>query len=137
MANEANNSEQVVSPAKLWFGTITGAVSWTLLGCIDILINWRACQDQERYGIPPHAIGPRVLIACLALFLLLIVIIAGITSYKNWKRLTPSPDLMHAHAVERHEYMAVVGMIITVTMGMGIVWLALPPIFLNICWRAR
>lgn len=137
MHTEANNPEHSVSPAKLWFGTITAAVSWTLLGCIDILINWRACQHQERYGIPPNAIGPRILIGCLALFLLVIVTIAGFVSYRNWKRLTPEPDLMRSHAVERQTYMAMAGMIMTVTMGIGIIWLALPPIFLNICWRAR
>jgi H+/Cl- antiporter ClcA len=137
MAIENDNPARAVSPAKLWFGTITAAVSWTLLVCIDILINWRACQHQERYGIPPHDIGPRILIGCLAVFLLAIVMIAGVVSYRNWKRLSPEPELMRAHAVERREYMAVVGLIMTVTLGMGIVWLALPPLFLNICWRAR
>ena len=44
---------------------------------------------------------------------------------------------MRSHAVERQTYMAMAGMIMTVTMGIGIIWLALPPIFLNICWRAR
>lgn len=137
MAIEENNPEQNVSPAKLWFGTITAAVSWTLLGCIDILINWRACQHQERFGIPPNALGARVLIGCLAVFLLVIVVIAGVTSYRNWRRLTPNPELLKTHAVERREYMAIGGLIMTVTLGIGIVWLALPPIFLDICWRAR
>ena len=30
-----------------------------------------------------------------------------------------------------------IGVIITVTLGMGLVWFAIPPIFLDICWRAR
>jgi heme/copper-type cytochrome/quinol oxidase subunit 2 len=137
MADETENSNATISPARLWFGTITAAVSWALLGCIDILINWRACQHQDRYGIPPHVIGPRILIGCIALVLLAIVLIAGVISYRNWQRLTPQPDLLRTHAVERREYMAFLGLIMTVTMGMGIVWLALPPIFLNICWRAR
>lgn len=137
MATSGNNSHETVSPAKLWFGTITAAVSWVLLGCLDILINWRACQHQEMYGIPPHVIGPRVLIGCLALFLLVLVLIAGVISYRNWQRLSPERDLLKTHAVERQEYMAFLGLIMTVTMGIGIVWLALPPIFLNICWRAR
>lgn len=137
MAAECVGRNEGISTIRLWFGTITAAISWTLLGCIDILINWRACQHQEQYGIPPPEVGPRLLIGCLALILLAIVFIAGVTSYRNWQQLTREGNLMRTHAVERREYMAVAGLIMTVTLGIGIVWLALPPIFLNICWRAR
>jgi hypothetical protein len=137
MDTEENRTGETVSPARLWFGTITAAVSWVLLGCMDILINWRACQHQERYGIPPPEISARVLIGGLAVFLLAIVIFAGFVSYRNWQRLTLEGDLMRTHAVERREYMAVLGLIMTVIMGMGIVWLGLTSLFLDICWRAR
>ena len=40
-------------------------------------------------------------------------------------------------AVERREFMALLGVIVSVTLGMGIIWLALPPLFLDLCWRAR
>jgi hypothetical protein len=33
--------------------------------------------------------------------------------------------------------MALIGVIVTATLGMGILWLAIPPFFLDICWRAR
>lgn len=134
---EANKTGESVSPARLWFGTITAAVSWTLLVCVDIAINWRACQHQERYGIPTPETSARVLIGALAAVVLAIVIVAGITCYRNWQRLTREGHLLRTHAVERREYMAVVGLIMTVTLGIGIVWLGLTAFFLDICWRAR
>ncbi len=126
-----------IAPRKLWFGFVTSAVAWVSLGCIDIVINWRACMHQEDYGIPEPHPQVRVLIGVLALALLIVAISAGVTSYRNWRALSAQSKLLGAEAVERNEYIALLGVIITVTLGMGIVWLALPPLFLDLCWRAR
>jgi hypothetical protein len=45
--------------------------------------------------------------------------------------------LLGGEAVERPQFIALLGVIVTVTLGMGILWLAIPPLFLDICWRAR
>jgi len=126
-----------VTPRKLWFGFATSGVAWVLLGCLDILITWRACQHQENYGIPDAHPYVRMLYSIVAIALFVISIWSGLVSYRNWRKLTAQQDFIEAEAVERHEFLAVLGVIITVVMGMGIVWLALPPIFLDICWRAR
>lgn len=135
MATEENTSA-AVSSRRLWFGLLTSAVSWVSLGCIDILINWRACTHQEDYGIPPTQTGARILIGAIALFLLMLSITAGVTSYKNWRSLSQQP-LLEAEAVERRQFMAYIGIIVTITLGVGILLLAMPPLFLDICWRAR
>ena len=125
-----------ISSRRLWFGFAAGVVAWVSLGCIDILINWRACMHQEDYGIPnPHP-GARVLIGIVALVLLAIALTAGSISYNNWRRLSTKP-LLDSEAVERHQFIALLGVIVTVTLGAGILWLAIPPFFLDICWRAR
>lgn len=130
-------TRNAVSPRKLWFGFVASAVAWVGAGCLDILVTWRACQHQEDFGIPnPHPYI-RLLYGLLALGLLVISVWSGLTSYRNWRRLSAQKDFIEAEGVERHEFMAVLGVIITVTLGMGILWLALPPIFLDICWRAR
>jgi hypothetical protein len=51
--------------------------------------------------------------------------------------LSSQPSLLETHAVERREFMALLGVIVSVTLGMGMVWLALPPFFLDLCWRAK
>jgi hypothetical protein len=136
MAIESDIPANTVSPRRLWFGLTTSAVAWVSLGCIDILINWRACMHQEDYGIPnPHP-AARILIGVVALLLLLIALSSGIVSYRNWRHLSAQP-LLSGEAVEHHQFMALLGVIVTATLGVGIIWLSIPPFFLDICWRAR
>lgn len=126
-----------VSPRPLWFGFITSVAAWTMLGCLDILVTWRACQHQENFGMPAPHPYIRLLYGVLAVALLAVSVSSGVISYRNWQRLSVQKEFIEAQGVERHEFMAVLGVIITVTLGMGAFWLALPPIFLDICWRAR
>jgi hypothetical protein len=136
MAIENNIPVTTISPRRLWFGLVTGTVAWVSLGCIDILINWRACMHQEDYGIPTPHRGARILIGLVALILLVIALTGGFISFSNWRHLS-SQTLLGSEAVDRHQFLALIGVIVTITLGMGIVWLALPPLFLDICWRAR
>jgi hypothetical protein len=136
MAIDQTNPGSTISSRRLWFGFATSAVAWVSLGCIDILINWRACMHQQEYGIPDPHPGARILIGAVALVLLVIALIAGFISYTNWRSLSDQP-LLGGEAVERPQFIALLGVIVTVTLGMGILWLAIPPLFLDICWRAR
>lgn len=129
--------EQSVRPRRLWFGAATSAVAWVGLGCLDILITWRACMQQEDYGIPIPRPEVRILYFAVALALLALTFFAGYVSYRNWRRLSNDRKLLNAPAVERSEFLALGGIIVSVTLGMGILWLALPPLFLDVCWRAR
>ena len=126
-----------VPPRRLWFGTATAAAAWVLLGCADLVITWRACTVQYDYGVPePHS-DARMIYFVLALVLLAITVVAGFTSYRTWRSLTAQSTMLHSHAVERREFLAMGGVIMAITMGMGMFWLALPPLFLDLCWRAR
>jgi hypothetical protein len=133
----AMTHERFVAPRRLWFGFATSAAAWMSLGFLDILICWRACTRQQGYGIPDPHPWARVLFFVLALVLLALTVAAGFTSYRNWRKLSFERSLLDAQGVERREFMAIVGVIISVTLGMGIVWLALPPLFLDLCWRAK
>jgi len=94
-------------------------------------------MQQEDYGIPIPRPEVRVVYFVVALVLLALTVVAGWISYCNWRKLARERELLHAHAVERREFMALGGIIVSITLGMGIVWLALPPLFLDVCWRAR
>ncbi|HEY3704399.1 MAG TPA: hypothetical protein VGL22_05010 [Terracidiphilus sp.] len=126
-----------VPPRRLWFGTVSAAIAWVLLGCADLVITWRACMVQEDYGIPPSHPGARILYFALAVALLAVTVWAGFTSYRTWRYLSAHRALLDAEGVERREFLAIGGVIVAITMGMGILWLALPPLFLDLCWRAR
>jgi hypothetical protein len=137
MSTEAIARENYGTPRSLWFGFATAAAAWVVLGCIDIMLNWRACTFQLDYGIPPPHPAFRIAIGVIALVLLLIAIAAGAAAYRNWRRFATDSGILDTHAVERREFQAVVGVIVSVTMGVGILLLALPPFFLDLCWRAR
>jgi hypothetical protein len=126
-----------VGPRKLWFGFVTSTGCWVLLGCLDLLITWRACMYQEEYGLPSHPGGATIFYLTASLLLLVLTIAAGVTSYRNWRSLSLIPNILESQAVERSEFMALLGVIISITLGVGIVLLALPPLFLSLCWRAR
>jgi hypothetical protein len=131
-----NGSE--ISERRLWFGFIASFIAWCSAGCLDVMVVW-ACAHQEEYGVPPPHPLARVVFGLLAVVLLVLSLYSGIVSFRNWQKLSARAHqkFLDSQAVERREYMAVLGVIITVTVGMGIVWLALPPIFLEFCWRVR
>jgi uncharacterized membrane protein YphA (DoxX/SURF4 family) len=78
-----------------------------------------------------------ILFIAISVFLLAVTVAAGFTSYRNWRHLSAQRGILETLAVERKEFMAVLGVIISITLGIGIVWLALPPFFLDLCWRAK
>lgn len=137
MAIETERTTSPVRPRRLWFGFAASAASWVTLGCLDILITWRACTHQENFGIPSAHPSVRIAFGIIAIGLLIVTIVAGFTSYRNWRSLSSRDHVLSAEAVERREFMALLGVIVSITLGMGIIWLALPPLFLDICWRAR
>ncbi|MGH9562450.1 MAG: hypothetical protein ACRD3S_13440 [Terracidiphilus sp.] len=137
MLTDSPNRENPVKPRSLWFGLATSATAWVALGCTDIVLNWRACTFQQDYGIPPEHPAFRVAISAIAWVCLVIAVVSGLTSYRNWRRVATGPGILETQAVERREFMAVMGVIVSITMGIGILLLALPPFFLNLCWRAR
>lgn len=133
----SDTETNAVTSRRLWFGFSASACAWIALGCLDIAISWRACTVQEGYGIPPSRPAVRGAVVALANLLLCVAIAAGVTSYRNWRTLSRGQHLLQTNAVDRQEFMALIGVIVSVTLGMGIVWLALPPLFLDLCWRAR
>ncbi|MGH9605846.1 MAG: hypothetical protein ACRD3N_09120 [Terracidiphilus sp.] len=136
-ANKLNSAGRAeVSQRRLWFGFATAAIAWSAAGSLDVMVVW-AVAHQETFGIPPAHPFARIIEGLLGLALLILTICAGTVSYRSWKKLSARREFLDAEGVERHEFMAVLGVIMTLTLGMGIFWFALPPILLDFCWRAR
>jgi hypothetical protein len=104
-------------PAKeMWFGFLGSVVAWLVLGCVDIAIVWRACQHQEDFGIPSEHSAVSVVLFAVALIFLGITVGAGILSYHNFRKLSEQRRMLDSPAVPRGEFMAVVGVILSVTL---------------------
>ena len=126
-----------VSAARLWFGFAGSAASWITLGVADIVITWRVCLDRDQYGMSHSQPSFRIVYFVVTLLLLIIAISAGTISYRNWRDLTPNRAISIAEARGRSEYMALAGVFISFTLGIGIILLGLPVAILNLCVRAH
>ena len=99
MAIETEREVSPVRPRRLWFGFAASAVAWVTLGCLDLLITWRACMHQENFGIPSAHPAVRIAFGVIAIALLIVTIWAGFTSYLNWRSLSGRDHVLDAEAV--------------------------------------
>ena len=137
MAIEIYLHAEVVTPRRLWFGVVGSALSWLTLGFLDLLVVWLACaHDQDFSGNASYPLS-RMLSFAVAIILLLNAVAAGTTSYRNWRAISSEQHLLDANATDRREFMALLGVIISLTLGMGIIWLSLPPLLIQLCQRAK
>ncbi|HEX4227568.1 MAG TPA: hypothetical protein VHZ07_02780 [Bryobacteraceae bacterium] len=138
MANETTTRPHEVSPSKLWFGFTGTACAWVGLAVGDVLITWWAClQEGQQPG--NSKVRPDIAWVYFAatLILLGLAVFAGTTSYANWKSLSRDSRLRDAEARGRQEFMALLGVFVSVTLGCGLVWLTIPLMMINLCVRTR
>lgn len=134
-ADTSIRAEQV-TPRRLWFGLAASAAAWVSLGCIDLIITWRACYHRAYYGMPSDHPAARTLFIVISCILLITAAVAGWISYRNWRALSER-QWLHVLATDRREFMAFLGIFVSVTLGVGILMLSLPPLVLGLCGRAR
>jgi uncharacterized membrane protein YphA (DoxX/SURF4 family) len=107
------------------------------LGIAEILITWRECLHQEQFGGASDHPGMHALSIILFLALLAIAIGAGIMSYRNWRQLAGGVRIYRAEGEPPREYLALLGVFISITLGLGIIWLGIPLTILSLCVRTR
>lgn len=137
MSTEATFRTREVSPRRLWFGLLAAVVCWLALLTVDILITWRACLHQEQFGGASGHPGLRALNIVLFLVLLAIGIVAGVLSYRNWQHLADEGKIYRAEANQPREYLAFLGVFISITLSIGMIWFGLPLLILSLCERTR
>jgi hypothetical protein len=135
--NDQAPSRPHISPGRLWFGFAGSVASWIALGIIDLLITWRACLGQEQYGGARLEPGLKVLYFVVTFLLLLTAISAGGVSFRNWRELSRGGSLANAEGRGREEYMALIGVFVSFTLGVGIILLGIPLAIIELCVRAR
>jgi hypothetical protein len=137
MAIENNIESTPVTPGRLWFGLAASVMAWLLLGFLDILITWRACVHEEEFGNPVSHPAVRAIYIVVAGILFLIVLVAGVMSYGNWRAISSEREILKSTATDRREFMALLGVFVSITLGMGVLWLAIPPLLIELCMRAK
>ena len=137
MANAITNRTDHVTPGRLWFGVAASAAAWLVLGFTDILLTWAACVHREQLG--GASAHPEVLLLTISITIILFAIIlaSGTISYRNWRQLSSDPDLENAEGRGREEFMALLGVFVSLTLGFSVIWLALPLFILDLCVRTR
>ncbi len=137
--NEHTHTEasRPVTPKRLWFGFAGSAIAWIIAGLLDVLLAWQACMGGEAGSFIFTQTGVRIVLGIITFGLLAVAIVAGVISFRNWRTLSRQPDFVSAEARGRKEFMAVFGVIVAATLGVGIFWFVLPIYILRFCVRAH
>lgn len=126
-----------ISPKRLWFGLCAAAAALGIDGFVCFLISTQACADGTGSWGPLPGPGVRILLGCITAGFLVVAIIAGLISYRNWRELAGQREITRAEGWGREEFMALGGVFVAVTCGVGIVWTGIALAFMNVCINAR
>lgn len=137
MASPTQNPTRDIPSAKLWFGFTGSAASWIILSVGYVLITWWACVENGQLGGGTPRPGIALLYSLAAGLLIGMAFAAGSVSYRNWRRLSTARTVVEAEGPGRAEFMALLGVFVSFTLGVGLIWLTIPLLILNLCVRAR
>ncbi len=137
MNSNLNLRSPDVPPKRLWFGFSGAAAAWVIAGVADAWLAWVACMGHEAGSGVFTSVGMRVLLGVITFGLLAVATAGGLVSFANWRRLSDSGQFIESEARGRKQFMAMVGVLISVSLGIGILWFSIPIYILGICVRAR
>ncbi|HUK49296.1 MAG TPA: hypothetical protein VLW06_16955 [Terriglobales bacterium] len=126
-----------VSPKRLWFGFSGAALAWILAGFLDATLAWFACIGGEGGSPVFSTTGMRILLGFISFGLLAMATAGGLISFSNWRKLSRSESFIEAEGRGRKQFMALLGVVISITLGVGIIWFSIPVYLLGICVRGR
>lgn len=138
MASEpTTRAVPIPSARRLWFGVVASGAAWFLVGIAEMFITWRACLHNEEFGNASQHSSAMVAAYVVSFFLLGLVATAGFLSYNTWRRLSTQRSLMEAEGRGHHEFIALVGILFSITLGAGMVWMCIPLFIIRLCARVR
>jgi hypothetical protein len=134
---EGDEGSEPVNDRRLWFEVAGSGVAWFALGLADLMITWRACVHEEQFGGPSAHPGAHATYFVMWLLLAGLALLAGTLSYRSWRMFVGIGDLLDSEGRERKEFMSQAGFFVSLTLGIGIVWLSLPLFIIQMCLRTR
>lgn len=137
MDSEITTRHDSISEARLWFGIAMGFFGWYLAGIAGMFINWRVGLHNEAFGNACSAPWAYAAAFISIGLLLLLTVVAGVTAHRSWRRLSAETNIVEAEGRGRKDFMAQLGVFISFTLGVGIVWMLIPHFILQYCLRMR
>lgn len=122
---------------RLWFGVFAAAVAWVAHSSTCFIITTQACADGVSDWGPLSGTGVRILLGIITLALLAVAITGGVVSFHNWRELSEQRRLTQAEARGREEFLALIGLFISVSFVIGIIWAGIPLLLMDVCVSAR
>jgi hypothetical protein len=122
---------------RLWHEFGSSVLAWLCLNCLNSVVAWRACVHQEQFGGASSHPGARALYFLLWIAFFGLASLTGAMSYRTWRKLSGASELLRAEGRERKEYMSLCGLFISVTLGIGFLWLSVPLFMVQMCLRTR
>lgn len=126
-----------VSSKRLWFGFSGAAAAWVVAGILNVTLAWHACLGGETGEYIFTQTWIRIVLGLITFALLAVAIASGVISFNNWRSLSRQQDFVSAEGRGRKEFMAIFGVVVAVSLGVGIVWFAIPIYLLRMCVRAH
>jgi hypothetical protein len=127
-----------ISQLRLWFGACAAAPALAIQGFACFLIAIQACKDGHvgDWG-SLSAAGVRGVLGAVTAFLLAVAIAGGVVSFRNWQIVSEQQRVLEAEGRLREAFMALIGVFVSVSCAIGIIWTGIPSAFLNTCVTAR
>jgi hypothetical protein len=136
-AEKHNSAEPVISGRKLWFGFFASCAAFAINGFVAFVISWRTCFIGHGTFGPLSENGVRWLLAVITVGLFILAVSAGRISYRHWRTISGSRDLAHAESAGTAEFVSMLGVLCSFIMSVGIIWISLPLILIDVCMRAH
>jgi hypothetical protein len=132
----AERERPPVANGRLWAGVALAPAAWSIAELLGYFLVARAC-DRGPAGAVAHAGVAQDVVAVV----LGVIAVAGLViAVGNWKRVRDTGEMEHTGAPPawgRAHFMALGGVIASSLFVLGIVFFALPPLFMNSCNQVR
>ena len=122
-----------VPNARLWAGVVLAPVAWAVAELLGYVLVARACDRGTRSMMAHAGLTQDV----VAVVLGIIATVGLAIAVANWRCVRDSSTEEEQTTWGRAHFMALGGVVASALFVLGILFFALPPLFLNACDQVR
>jgi len=125
-----------VATARLWAGVLLAPAAWSVAELLGYFLVARACDRDPPSGVAHAGITQDVVAVVLGIIAIagLVIAISNVRSVGDvGDREVPGVPTVRGRA----RFMALAGVVMSALFVLGIVFFALPPLFVNWCNQVR
>jgi hypothetical protein len=128
---------RVVPLRNLWFGIFGAPVAWALQTIVDYGLMSHFCYPNDAPVSTPTFHAVRGVSVVVSAVMLLVVLLALVTSYRSWMATRHGYEKEHHELLEvgegRARFMAFAGLLLSVVFLFAVVMNALPLVTRTVC----